>query len=289
MELRHLRYFTTLAEELHFRKASEKLFIAQPALSRQIKELEKELQVPLFERNRRKVSLTPAGKHLYQRSGSIFQQLRETKLELKRVHNMELGRLRIGYVATAMHSVLPLFLAKIKKRFPALQLSLHEMTTAEQIENINNGSLEFAFARAPINNESVTSKIVAREKYVLVVPANHPLTKKRIRSLGDLRKESFIFFPRHRNPGYYDQTISLCYQHGLTPNIQYEGVGSYTLLQMVASGLGITILPSSIAKVPDPRVQFIELKFIKDQSALTILYNEEKLPEAAKELITFMP
>lgn len=284
MELRHLHYFKTLAEELHFRKASEKLHITQPALSRQIKELESELGVTLFDRNRRRVILSPSGKHLYIKTISLFKQLEETKRELKRIENMEVGSIRIGYVATAMHSILPEFLLKLKNGNPRLQLSISEMTTNDQLDGIRNGSLEFGFVRCPVNDNSVSQKIVFKESFTLIFPANHPLAKKKLTNLSILRNEPFVFFPRHYNPGYYDKTISLCYRAGFTPNIQYEGVGSYTLLQMVASGLGITILPYSIAKIADERVKYVELKSIKEKAELAIIFDEKRLASALQKL-----
>jgi DNA-binding transcriptional LysR family regulator len=285
MELRHLHYFKVLAEELHFRKASEKLHIAQPALSRQIKELESELDVKLFDRNRRKVLLTPAGKYLYTKTNSWFKQIEEAKREAKKIQNMEVGNIRIGYVASAMHSVLPSFLVKIKKQHPQLQLSLAEMTTNDQLESIHNGSLEFGFVRCPIDDTLVSQKTVFKENFALVLPAKHPLANKKITTLSVLKNESFIFFPRHYNPGYYDKTISMCYQAGFSPNIQYEGVGSYTLLQMVASGLGVTILPFSIAKAFDERVKCAELKFIKEKPELAIIYDGKRLSPALQKLL----
>lgn len=277
MELRHLLYFKKLAEELHFSKASEKLHIAQPALSRQISELEEELGVKLFERNRRKVSITAAGRYLHTQTTSWFQQIEETKRELLRIQNMEVGSIRIGYVSTAMYSMLPDFLALIKKKYPALQLSLSEMTTNDQVQAIRNGTLEFGFARSPVNDLSVSQKKVWEENFALVLPAKHPLANKQLKSLAVLKDEPFVFFPRHQNPGYYDKIISLCYKAGFSPNIQYECVGSYTLLQMVASGLGITLLPASITKITDKRVKYVELTNLKEKAELAMLYNESRL------------
>jgi DNA-binding transcriptional LysR family regulator len=286
MELRHLIYFRKLAEELHFRKASERLHIAQPALSRQIKELESELQVTLFDRNRRKVALTAAGIHLHKQATFILTRLEETKLELKRIQNMELGTVRIGYVSTAMYSMLPAFLNRVKKQIPELQLSLREMTTYDQVQSVRNGTLEMGFARAPVNDANISQQIVCRESFSLILPAGHPLAGKKIKkNLSALNDEPFVFFPRHYNPGYYDKTISLCHQAGFTPRIQYEGVGSNTLLQMVASGLGITILPSSIAAVPDNRVVCIPLDFIPEKAVLAIIYDKDRLPGVLRELV----
>jgi DNA-binding transcriptional LysR family regulator len=271
MELRHLRYFKLLAEELHFRKASDKLHIAQPALSRQVKELEKELGVTLFERNRRKVALSPMGKHLYNKTIVIFRLVEETKKELRELETMEVGKLRVGYVASALHSVLPMFLTNLKMNKPRLQVSVCEMSTTDQVESLRNGSLEVGFVRGPVNSKELTQTIVYKEDFALFLPANHPLVKKRITNLRILRDEPFVFFPRNYNPGYFDKTISLCQQAGFSPNIQYEGLGSNTLLQMVGSGLGVTILPYSLKNSIGKRVKSIPLTWIREQAELVML------------------
>ncbi|MFN7651885.1 MAG: LysR family transcriptional regulator [Cyclobacteriaceae bacterium] len=271
MELRHLRYFKLLAEELHFRKASDKLHIAQPALSRQVKELEKELGVTLFERNRRKVVLSPMGKHLYNKTIAIFKLVEETKKELKELETMEVGKLRVGYVASALHSALPKFLTNLKKNKPRLQVSICEMSTSDQIESLRNGLIEVGFVRGPVNSKELIQTIVYKEDFALFLPANHPFVKKRLTDLRILREEPFVFFPRHYNPGYFDKTISLCERAGFSPNIQYEGLGSNTLLQMVGSGLGVTILPYSLKNSISKEVKSIPLTWIREKAELAML------------------
>jgi DNA-binding transcriptional LysR family regulator len=271
MELRHLRYFKLLAEELHFRKASDKLHIAQPALSRQVKELEKELGVTLFERNRRKVVLSPMGKHLYNKTIAIFKLVEETKKELKELETMEVGKLRVGYVASALHSALPKFLTNLKKNKPRLQVSICEMSTSDQIESLRNGLIEVGFVRGPVNSKELIQTIVYKEDFALFLPANHPFVKKRLTDLRILREEPFVFFPRHYNPGYFDKTISLCERAGFSPNIQYEGLGSNTLLQMVGSGLGVTILPYSLKNSISKEVKSFPLTWIKEKAELAML------------------
>jgi DNA-binding transcriptional LysR family regulator len=271
MELRHLRYFKLLAEELHFRKASDKLHIAQPALSRQVKELEKELGVILFERTKRKVTLSPMGKLLYNKTIVIFRLVEETKKELKELETLEVGKLRVGYVASALYSALPKFLVHLKKNRPRLQVSICEMSTADQIESLRNGSLEVGFVRGPVNSKDLTQKIIYKEDFALFLPVNHPLAKKRLTDLRVLRDEPFVFFPRHYNPGYFDKIISLCQHTGFSPNIQYEGLGSNTLLQMVGSGLGVTILPNSMKNSMSKQVKSFPLTWIREKDQLVML------------------
>ncbi|MCE2998141.1 MAG: LysR family transcriptional regulator, partial [Flammeovirgaceae bacterium] len=245
--------------------------IAQPALSRQVKELEKELGVTLFERNRRKVVLSPMGKHLYNKTIAIFKLVEETKKELKELETMEVGKLRVGYVASALHSALPKFLTNLKKNKPRLQVSICEMSTSDQIESLRNGLIEVGFVRGPVNSKELIQTIVYKEDFALFLPANHPFVKKRLTDLRILREEPFVFFPRHYNPGYFDKTISLCERAGFSPNIQYEGLGSNTLLQMVGSGLGVTILPYSLKNSISKEVKSFPLTWIKEKAELAML------------------
>jgi DNA-binding transcriptional LysR family regulator len=266
-------------------RASEKLFIAQPALSRQIKELEEELGVKLFDRNRRNVNLTASGEHLYNKSIHIFSQLENIKKELKQIENNEVGSIRIGYVATALYSYLPVFLQKIKNHLPDLQLDLIEMTTFQQIEAVKNGTIDIGFVRCPISDTKLAQKTVHQESFSLVLPITHALAQSGTVALDSLENEPFVFFPRHHNSGYFDKTIAMCFRAGLSPKIQYYGVGSYTLLQMVASGLGISLLPSSISKVADSRVKCIELDYLTEKTELAVIYSEKTLSNAIKALL----
>lgn len=286
MELRHLRYFAMLAEELHFHRAAGRLHIAQPALSRQIRELEEELGVMLFDRNKRGVALTPAGMHLQQETRFLLAHLETTIVQLKRIQSMELGTVRIGYVSTAMYSVLPAFLNAVKDRVPEVQLSLREMTTVEQLQGVRNGLIEIGFVRGPVYDAGVSQRTVCREQFSLLLPVGHALEHADLSAgLAALQGEPFVFFPRAYNPGYYDKTISLCYAAGFSPDIRYEGVGSNTLLQMVASGLGITILPASIGATPDARVKAIPLPFVQEKADLVAVYLAHRLPAVLQELI----
>ncbi|MNZ92772.1 HTH-type transcriptional regulator GltC [compost metagenome] len=166
-----------------------------------------------------------------------------------------------------------------------LQLRIAEMTTLGQVQAVKNGTIDVGFVRCPLNDQSVKKHIVLRESFTLVMPANHPLANAVGKDLSVLKNEPFVFFPRTANTGYFDQTISLCYQAGFSPNIQYEGTGSNILVQMVASGLGITILPSSIAGTKDERVKCIELDFTNEKAELAMIYDEKRLPEELRRMV----
>lgn len=177
MELRHLRYFTVLAEELHFRRASEKLFVAQPALSRQLQDLEAELGVQLLERTKRQVTLTPAGRYLYEQATRVLAELETVKQEVRRRHHGEIGTVQVGYVGTALHSVLPTLLRDFKQAHPGLTLALRELTTVEQVQGVRTGQLHLGLVRQPVALPlEVQLRPVWRERFALVLPAKHPHT-----------------------------------------------------------------------------------------------------------------
>ena len=272
MELRHLRYFAGLAIELHFRNAAEKLCIAQPALSRQIKALENELGVRLFHRTKRKVSLTEAGKHLQQEVTHLFDRLEETKRNLKRIEQGRVGEIRLGYVGSAMHHLLPVMLASFKGACPDVCVRLSEMTTQGQVEAVKNNQLDVGFVRLPINSDGLEVKTLLRECFSLVLPENHRLVHHTFTDLAVLAEEPFILFSRHWGQGHYDKIISLCNRASYSPKIAYETVEGNAVMRLVENGLGISILPASIRQSHPPRVKFIELDFTEEKTELAIIY-----------------
>lgn len=275
MELRHIRYFMVLAKELHFRNASEKLFIAQSVLSRQLKELEKELGVDLFQRTKRRVELTEEGKHFLATADLLMSQLETEKNNLRKISKGYKGSLSIGHVGTAMFSVLPKFVIKFKREFPEVDVRLLELTNQAQLEMIQNGTLDAGFIRTPESIGDLKSFAVHSEGFSLVLPANHHLKNLRKQGLAVLKDESFILFARHWAPSYYDTIISICHRAGYTPKIEYETVNTNTMIQLVSNGLGVTILPSSIKNCNNSKLRFLNIDFVKAKSELELVFKEE--------------
>ena len=286
MELRHLRYFIVLAQELHFRRAAEKLFIAQPALSRQVQELEKELGAQLFERTKRRVALTPAGNYLHEQARRLLAELTEVTHELRRLQSGEIGTVQVGYVGTAMNSVLPGLLQQLKQAYPRLMVALREQTTAEQLQAVRAGQLHLGFVRLPVAAPpGVTVRVVWREPFALVLPAAHPRAAQPLHELASLADEPFVFFPRGRSAGYYDQIMGFCHRAGLAPRVECEAVGSAAIVQLVASGLGLSILPLSAQVYATPAVCFIALDFIAEFTELGLIYQEARLPMVLRQIV----
>jgi len=260
MEIRHLKYFLVLSEELHFRRASEKLFITQPALTRQIKNLEQELGVQLFDRNKRKVTLLDTGQLLRKETMLLFKRIDDMKSDLKLVGSGLVGELKIGHVGSAMHSVLPQLIMKYKNAYPNIILKLFEWTTNQQIKALQKGDLDIGFIRSRVNTSDLLSKSIYTENLAIVLPSNHKIKKKNFKGLKGLSNENFILIPRASGEEYYDKIIHVFNRLGFSPKITHETVFADTTMKLVEAGVGISILPASMEEY-NPHIKFIQLPY----------------------------
>ncbi|MBW4695560.1 MAG: LysR family transcriptional regulator [Lyngbya sp. HA4199-MV5] len=246
MELRHLHYFIAVAEELHFSRAAERLHISQPPLSQQIRALEEELGVKLFERTKRHVQLTEAGNVFLERSYRVFAQLEQAVEVTQRVGRGEVGQLAIGFVGSAMYTVLPEIFRVFRAQFPAVELQLQELTTAQQIQALHDKQVDVGIVRSAINEPGLSGSCFLPETLVLALPETHPLSAQTQVSLSTLADEAFILFPARMGPVFYEQIINLCQQAGFRPKVAQEAVQMETIVGLVAAGLGIAIVPASM-------------------------------------------
>lgn len=245
MELRHLRYFVTVAEELHFSRAAERLGIAQPPLSRQIQQLEAELGFLLFERSRPRVGLTAAGSVLLEHARRVFDTIDAGVRDARRTSLGERGRVNVGYPSSLAYSGLTELLRAFRARFPDVDVGLKELPPAEQIEALKDGQIDVGFIRGRVDDPELTFEIARRETFVLALPLDHPLVKKKHIALASVALEPFVFFPRERGPAFFDQLISLCREAGFNPRIAHEAP-PLDVLSLVGAGFGISIVPSSV-------------------------------------------
>jgi DNA-binding transcriptional LysR family regulator len=246
MELRHLYYFIAVAEELHFSRAAERLHISQPPLSQQIRSLEDELGVKLFERTKRQVHLTEAGKVFLERSYLVLAQLEQAIAVTQRIGRGEVGRLAIGFVDSATYTVLPEILRIFREQFPAVELRLHEMTTAQQIQALHHKQVDIGIVRSAISESGLSVECLLQESLVLALPETHPFSAQTTVSLSALADELFILFPAKMGPILYEQIIHMCQQAGFRPKVAQEAVQMQTIIGLVAAGLGIAIVPASM-------------------------------------------
>src|ERR1051326_235964 len=248
MELRHLRYFVHVAEEQHYGRAAERLRIAQPALSRQIQDLEEEIGFKLFDRLPRGVKISAAGKCFMEEARRILREVDEAAARAKRVASGQSGILRVGFVESiSWHGVVPDSFRQFRERQPNAELQLKPASSAELTEAVHSGRLDagFVFTIAKIGRE-LAQLPIASLNLMLAVPKGHALTKfKRLR-LRDLNDAAFIWFPRRESPTYYDRLMHECFRGGLkSPHIVQEGVNEATILSLVSCGLGVAFVSSA--------------------------------------------
>ncbi|UCS93641.1 LysR family transcriptional regulator [Echinicola marina] len=285
MELRQLKYFLVLAEELHFHRAADKLFIVQPALSKQIKLLEEELGISLLKRDKRNVKLTEAGKYFKTEAKAILDQLELVKSHTRLVQEGQKGEIRIGYVGSCIHTFLPDMLSDLHEAHPYILTYLNEMTSSAQLEAIQNGELDIAFLRNPFPSPNLNHQPVFRESFALVLPENHPLNENNLEDIHQLANEEFILPTRSDGELYYRLQLSICEDHGFSPKIAHETVHGHTVLNLVGHGLGITFLPTSFQKVTNAAVKFIELKDIPQRAEITAVWNKENPNPSLKKFL----
>ena len=259
VELRHLRYFTVLAEELSFGDAAKRLHITQPSLSLQIQSLEETIGAELFVR-RPHVRLTKTGEALLSRAKPILNQTEDAIKLARNVAQGKAGILRMGIVPSALLvSSLPRAIRRFRERFPGVELRLLEMSTVNQFEALRIGRIDAGLIRQPSAKMEYDFEIVAKEKLMVVLPASHPLADRSRVTLSMLANESWIMFPRSVNINLYDHLQKIFRKSGVTPNVVQEASDIQTQVSLVESGLGITVVPAGVRRIQIPGVVYHDL------------------------------
>ena len=256
IELRHLRYFVAVAEELHFGRAAEKLGIAQPPLSQQIKSMEALVGYPLFER-RPQVRLTPAGEALLEVARRTLAQVEEGLDLTRRAGRGDAGRLTVGFAASILTTALPEILRTYRERHPGVELRLRELSSAAQAAALADGSIDVGFVREAVEQAAgLTCEPVLREEFVAVLPPAHPLAERGQLPLADLSGEPFVHFPRAVAPALFDQIADACQRAGFRPRVVQEAQEWLTILGLVEAGLGVSLVPASFQRLRWGGVQY---------------------------------
>ena len=249
MELRQIRSFLSVAETLHFGRTAELIHLSQPALSLQIRALEEEVGVRLFERNRRKTTLTAAGFAFRDDAAAALSQLEQAIRRARLAANGKLGRLRIGFISTAGREIVPDIVRQFRELHPEVEFSLRNILTAEQVQMLETGSLDIGFLRLPIGGHSALDVVtVHREPFVLVVPSSHKLAKRKRVRLRELTGQDFVMYERTYAPGFHDVIFGILRDARIVPNVHQTAGEIPTLISLVDSGMGITILPASAVR-----------------------------------------
>lgn len=288
LELRHLKYFFAVAEELHFRKAAERLFISQPGLSRQIRQLEELLQTPLFLRDKKKVHLTRAGEYLKGEVEFVLNHLEVTHKQLKRIGEGQQGEVRVGFLGSAMQSVIPTLLVGLKEKYPRIKTSLEELSNTAQIGALLKDKLDIGFVRLNRVPEELILRPVFEDTFSLVLPEAHTLEKNTFTGLRQLKEENFILFAQDYSPLYYDTVMSICEDAGFSPGVSHKSVHAQTIFRLVENNLGIAIVPSSLQKGFNMRVKFIELEHITQKAVLSVAWKKEHRNQALEHCIDLL-
>ncbi len=244
MELRHLRYFTAVAEELNFTRAAARLRVAQPALSSQIRDLESELQVTLFERGRAGVQLTRPGKVFYRRARAILKAAAEASNEVRTAAGTITGSLVIGFLSGLHLNYLAPVIRAFRRSHPKVELDYLQGLQAEQLKALREGRVDIGFVTVPAAAEGLECQTIWRVPFEVVLPRKHPLARKAVFDLIDLRGEDFVFCTRESRPEFYDEFFRQCANAGFRPRVVKE-VGGYptNMLGLVSIGAGLSVLP----------------------------------------------
>ena len=286
MELRHLRYFVMLAEELHFGRAAQRLAITQSPLSFNIQRLEGELGVRLLERNSKRVELTPAGSAFAAEANRILEQTTRASELARAVAAGNIGRLDIGFTGSMVYRGASETVAAFSAQQPGIEVTLRELSTAEQLDQLVHGMLDAAFVNAPAPPEGLAGEALPPESFVCCLPQEHRLAHATSISLASLSSESFVMFARDVSPDHYDNVISICTEAGFLPRTRFAVRQWLTITALVANGLGVALVPESLARTQMAGACFVPLRNQHARSSAWFLWNPERSTPALAHFIS---
>ncbi len=260
MELRHLRYFTAVAEELHFGRAARRLRVAQPPLSQQIRALELELGLRLFHRTSRRVELTPEGRAFLERARVVLMHAEKAADFGRSASRGEAGRIAIGFVTSAVYNLVPAILREFHERRPQVEIRCFEMDPEEQLVALRQHKLDIGFLRSAVKEDGFTTMELSRESLWLAMPAEVARKHGGVARLSELSEMQFIMLPRTVAPLYYDLVVTACRRAGFTPRFSHEAGEWQTALALVAAGLGVMLVPESLRHWQRPGVAYAEFR-----------------------------
>ncbi|MGZ8291250.1 MAG: LysR substrate-binding domain-containing protein [Telluria sp.] len=288
MELRHLRYFIAVAEELHFTRAAERLHIGQPPLSQAIQALEADIGAQLFARNRRSVRLTEAGKLFLADARRILALSEQASETARRAQRGEAGELRIGF--TFSTPLTPLFAAVINRyrsEYPAVSLMVHEMATLRQLEGLEQRTLDLGFIRPPDRpvSDAIDCAALRQDPLMAILPSSLPLARKEAVEMRDLEGLPFVMYPPNAGTGIYPQIFRLCRDAGFVPKVAHEAGEASTIIGLVAAGCGVSVLPAAFDRI---RMDGVAYRPLLDEAATTTLLLARRKGESSPLVDAFV-
>jgi DNA-binding transcriptional LysR family regulator len=283
VELRHLRYFVAVARERNFTRAAEQLHIAQPPLSRQVQQLEDELGIDLIETGSRPLRLSEAGRLFYEQAVQVLERVDEMKTMITRLHAAERSRFSMGFVGSTLYGKLPTVIRSYRAARPAVELTLLEMTSVEQIAALKEGRIDVGFGRIPLDDPALDRQLLRNEKLIAAIPGGHTLSRPdRALSLADLAVLPLIVYPKAPRPSYADQVLSLFREAGLKPPFVHEVRELQTALGLVAADEGICLVPASIETLRRDNVVYRKLDAVHAVSPIIMSSRKgDRSPEIA--------
>ena len=287
MDIQQIKNFLVLCETLNFRKAAEQINIVQPALSRQIQLLENEVGALLFSRKNRSVSLTEAGILFKKETNRILDDLDKTIRKTKQLHNGEAGEIKITHASSAMNTVIPSFLVKVKHTWPDLKTTAQETSNFQQIEMLLTRETDLGVAPNIMLPPEVSSRILYKENFVLILPDKHHLAKKKITDLSVLQNETFILPQLSTGIGYVEAILGICQDFGFKPKVAHESAHSTGVLRLVEAGLGISIEPVSSVRGVNMNIKLIELKTVPQKATMTLFWLRDREEELRRFIQIF--
>jgi DNA-binding transcriptional LysR family regulator len=289
MELRHLRYFLAVADELSFTRASQALHVAQSAVSAQVHALEQQIGVPLFDRNSRRVRLTPAGKAFQESAARILQASDDAVRQARRIGQASAGALAIGFTGAQTHEWMPQILRRFRQAYPAIEVTLLEMVPAEQIEALLTRRLDVGFIGALEDKPppGLHVECIAEERPLIGVPSDHPLARRAAVKLSELRDEGFVFTSRQNSPSFRAWVTRLFQAAGFVPRIVQEVDRARTGVQYVAAGFGLSIFPEHISRLPAPGVTFLPLLGTQMKIRYGLAWRKAQVDEVVERFVAY--
>ncbi|WP_447042919.1 LysR substrate-binding domain-containing protein [Vreelandella sp. H-I2] len=288
MELRHLRYYIVVAEQLHFGRAAKLLNISQPPLSNQIKHLEEEIGVQLLIRNNKEVRITPAGQHFLGAARNCITTLDKEIAFTQRIAQGKEGSISIGFSGTMSFHLIPSIVKDFKRSHPGIDIRLQQLTTHNQVVGLIHGTIDVGFLVAPVLDKRINNITILEENFVACLPKSHPLaTCSQVIDVSKLCDENWVMTPREAGHGYHDAIMSLCTEHGFIPNVIQTAQEQQTLVALVAAEMGVTLLPHSATYIKNDHVVYKEINSdVKKISAMA--WNSNLLTDTARFFIQYI-
>jgi DNA-binding transcriptional LysR family regulator len=282
VELRQLRYFIAVAEELHFRRAAARLHISQPPLSQQIARLEEELGCRLLNRTRRRVELTAAGEAFLRDARAVLEELDVAVATARRIESGQAGLLRVNFVGSALLSIVPGIIQRFRRGRPNVEIELRERSTLDQLRVLAGGLVDVGLVRPPIEaDESLTAEVVMRERTVAAIPSDHPLAQRSRISLRTLAAEPLVLFPREQAPGFHDLLTGKLAASVRSPHVVQYAPEMTTIIGLVAAGIGLSPVPASVARLGLEGVTYRPLTGAPDTELLAVTRTGDDSPLVA--------